>query len=340
MMNLDSFDLASEEPEKLCSDLESHWIEAEKTVPWWPKADKDELALLVPHKSLEHVENCDLPRPQMKNFGRAACAGPRCFYQDKIVDSSSDQTADKRISKLGDYAQGSPTQQAWMKHSALQVMLGAHRLGRTGHSGNCFLYLLTMNGAVPNLGKTWADLNKTQLLEALCHSQTRAREAEIAAQEAVNENEHIVMLFLRQASHFFAYRQWFHILQLENLSLQLKNKDQPTSVHSRLLSMSQISYHGAPFKGRQMRKRQRYKPTKRKLYPPRNGLRKCAVAFALGLSLAGAGLFLDWTMGWFFPALQLLPGNNSIYWCLYALGRELLPRKMPAKEMYGIDSKL
>lgn len=108
LMNLDSFDLASEEPKKLCSDLESHWIESEKTVTWWQKADKDELALLVPHKSLEYVENCDLPRPRTKNFGRAASSGPQCFYQDKIVDSSSDQTADNRISKLADYAQGSP----------------------------------------------------------------------------------------------------------------------------------------------------------------------------------------------------------------------------------------
>lgn len=135
------------------------------------------------------------------------------------------------------------------------------------------------------------DLSKTQLLEALCHSQTQAREAEIAAQEAVNENEHIVMLFLRQASHLFAYRQWFQILQLENLSLQLKNKDQPTYVHV------PDFLPWAPFKGRHMRKRKRYKPTKRKLHPTRNRLHNCAFAFALGLSFAGAGLFLGWTMG-------------------------------------------
>lgn len=144
-----------------------------------------------------------------------------------------------------------------------------------------------------------ADLSKDELLEALCHSQTRAREAEKAAQEASNEKDHIVKLFFRQASHLFAYRQWFQILQLENFCLQLKNHDHLTSVQ----------FPGflpwAPFKRRQARKG-RHQAAKRKGpkgSPPGHKISKCGVAFAVGLSLAGAGLFLGWTMGWFFPSL-------------------------------------
>lgn len=61
--------LASEHPQKLCSDLDSNWIGEENNEPWWRTADKDELASLVSHKSLEYFENCDLPRPHSKHFG-------------------------------------------------------------------------------------------------------------------------------------------------------------------------------------------------------------------------------------------------------------------------------
>lgn len=42
---------------------------------------------------------------------------------------------------------------------------------------------------------------------------------------------------------------------------------------------------------------------KRKHGRQRNEIRKCAVAFAVGLGLASAGLLLGWTMGWLFPPL-------------------------------------
>ncbi|KAI3720577.1 hypothetical protein L2E82_31566 [Cichorium intybus] len=50
-------------------------------------------------------------------------------------------------------------------------------------------------------------LSKAELLEALCRSQRRAREAEKAADEACNEKEHVITLFLKQASQIFAYKQ-------------------------------------------------------------------------------------------------------------------------------------
>lgn len=135
------------------------------------------------------------------------------------------------------------------------------------------------------------DQTKAQLMEALCHSQTRAREAEKAAKQAYTEKEHIITLFFRQASQLFAYKQWLRLLQLENLCLQLKNKNE--------LFPSVLPW--VPSKGRQMKKGQ-HRSGKRKHGKPGHELRKSVVAFALGLGLAGAGLLLGWTMGWLFPS--------------------------------------
>ncbi|KAI8540493.1 hypothetical protein RHMOL_Rhmol09G0268200 [Rhododendron molle] len=302
LMNLDSFDLACEEPKKLGSELESHWIGAEKTGPWWRKAGKDELASLVFLKSLENVENCDLP-PQTEKFGRAASARPHCFYHRKIVDSFLDQVADKGISNLANYAQLSPNSGSMDETHCTLSDFGGLPFGLddpfrpTSFSNNGPNKINMDKRETPQ--QPGADLSKDELLEALCHSQTRAREAEKAAQEASNEKDHIVKLFFRQASHLFAYRQWFQILQLENFCLQLKNHDH----------LASVQFPGflpwAPFKRRQARKG-RHKAAKRKGpkgSPPGHKISKCGVAFALGLSLAGAGLFLGWTMGWFFPSL-------------------------------------
>ncbi|CAH1453989.1 unnamed protein product [Lactuca virosa] len=63
--------------------------------------------------------------------------------------------------------------------------------------------------------KSQNELSKPELLEALFHSQTRAREAEKAAQKAINVKEDMISQFMKQASQLFAYKQWFRILQLE-----------------------------------------------------------------------------------------------------------------------------
>ena len=72
------------------------------------------------------------------------------------------------------------------------------------------------------------DPSKCKLLEALCHSQPRAREAEKAAKQAYEEKEHVVKLIFKQASQLFAYKQWLYLLQLENIYNQIKtNKITP-----------------------------------------------------------------------------------------------------------------
>ncbi|CAI9292075.1 unnamed protein product [Lactuca saligna] len=131
------------------------------------------------------------------------------------------------------------------------------------------------------------DPSKRKLLEALCHSQTRAREAEKAAKQAYQEKQHVVKLIYKQASQLFAYKQWLYLLQLENLYNQIKANKIPSA----------SPWNMPP----------RKKPPKRKT---RGGpkeedddddiIGKYAMAFAVGLGLVGAGLLLGWTVGWMF----------------------------------------
>ncbi|CAK9151595.1 unnamed protein product [Ilex paraguariensis] len=299
LMDLDSSDcIVTKQPEKLSSDLESHWVEVQKTEPWWRTVDKDELPSLVSYKSLESIENCDLPRPQAKHLGKAPSAFTQCCVQDKVVNSSY-RMAEKEISNVADSAQGTA---ASVSTVGTQGSVGAE--GFSQHSSDRPLrftfsnkdsFSSTKEDESETQHRHNSDLSKAELLEALCHSQTRAREAEKAAQQAYDEKEHIIKLFFRQASHLFAYKQWIHILQLETLCLHLRNNNQPIStLFPNLLPR-------VPRKGRQLRKGRNRAAKKRQ--PPRHKLNKSAVAFSVGLSLAGAGLLLGWTMGWLFPAL-------------------------------------
>ncbi|XP_048325737.2 uncharacterized protein LOC107421810 isoform X1 [Ziziphus jujuba] len=279
-MNMDSLNcLASQQPRKLSSDMGSQWLGTEKTEPWWRTAGKDDLASLVAQKSLEHIENCDLPRPQGKNYRNSTFAGPESVDQDEILASSLDRMAQTQFSNH-DFC----TQRSHFSSSP------AHDSGLPfSSSSNGYSTTRTDEAGTQNIFDD--DQTKAQLMEALCHSQTRAREAEKAAKQAYTEKEHIITLFFRQASQLFAYKQWLRLLQLENLCLQLKNKNE--------LFPSVLPW--VPSKGRQMKKGQ-HRSGKRKHGKPGHELRKSVVAFALGLGLAGAGLLLGWTMGWLFPS--------------------------------------
>lgn len=59
--------LAATQTKKLSTDMDSPWMGSEKAGPWWRSMNKDELASLVAQKSLECIENCDLPEPQQKH---------------------------------------------------------------------------------------------------------------------------------------------------------------------------------------------------------------------------------------------------------------------------------
>lgn len=134
-------------------------------------------------------------------------------------------------------------------------------------------------------------------MEALCRSQTRAREAEEVAKQAYAEKEHIIALFFKQASQLFAYKQWFRLLQLETLHIQ--NKDQPIS------TLFTAALPWIPFEGRKPRKRKHklVNAKQERQGKPKSDITTYAVAFALGMSLVGAGLLLGWTVGWMLPRL-------------------------------------
>ncbi|OMO93591.1 hypothetical protein COLO4_16789 [Corchorus olitorius] len=216
------------EPKTLYSDLESQLAQAQKTEPWWRMTDKDELASMVAQKSLEHIENCDLPRPQTKDFRKGQIPSLDSFGHYKTLPTSLDWTIQTGFSGLSNHHQERTTSNGLYESQSMLSDI-KHSLADSDSLLSCkdFSTTKTDHGLTQSFpGK---DPSKAQLLEALCHFQTRAREAEEAAQKANDEKEHIITLFFRQASHLFAYKQWLRLLQLENFSLQLNYKNQPIS---------------------------------------------------------------------------------------------------------------
>lgn len=231
---------------ELAFDPSSPWnpLSSEKSGPWWRTTDKDELASLVAQRSLDYVENCDLPTPQ--KMKRSYYGSPRCFDSDGFRDYSvSNQTIHEHGTSRGSSCKN-----------------------RTEDSSE-------------------SDLSKSELLEALRHSQTRAREAENMAKEAYAEKEHLVKLLFKQASELFGYKQWLQLLQLEALYLQIKNKKIEKNNNEPQVSIPCWNNSKARKPGRKRRSK-RAKPN----------TAKYAVGLALGMSLVGAGLLLGWTVGW------------------------------------------
>ncbi|KAF5733526.1 hypothetical protein HS088_TW17G01071 [Tripterygium wilfordii] len=282
--------------DEYCSDLESPWVGVQRTEPWWRTTDKDELATLVAQKSLNCIENCDLPPPRKIQRRRYQCAAPVSVDCNGPFALSLDCDCENRgISTRIFHAQTRPGTEK------------AHGRERNSveerHSDPPLSYNIKDSYGVnckntKGMEQTCeSDLSKAQLLEALRHSQTRAREAEKVAKQACAEKEHTARLVFRQASQLFAYKQWFQLLQLENLYYQIKNKDQQIS------TLFPVAFPWMTYKGRKLRKC-RHRSSKGKQYKEGVGrvdISKYAVVFALGLSLVGAGLLLGWTVGGMLP---------------------------------------
>lgn len=299
-----------EKSEKLCSELDSQWIEVEKNEPWWRTADKDDLTSFVSCKKLDQFENCDLPQPQSKHqsgpsectqsFDEATILASLCKKVDKETD------LDGKISEIPNSVGMFESQ-----HIRGVVRCFPSSSNRAMSRSDSFA---TEEEDSEELQRLDSDLTKTQLLEALCHSQTRAREAEKAARQAYDEKEHLVKHFFMQASHLFAYRQWLQMLQIETICLQHKNssdeclqqKNNSEGLQAKINDDESISakFPGLLAVSREGRKvgKVRRKATKRAGIPNYH-LRRSIIGFAVGLSLAGAGLLLGWTLGRFFPAL-------------------------------------
>ncbi|ONK69225.1 uncharacterized protein A4U43_C05F20640 [Asparagus officinalis] len=268
-------------------DLDSPWA-GHKCEPWWRISDQDELASLVAQKSLEQIENCDLPKPtQTVHVSGDPFACLESLDGNRIFSSSVGYKLNSSSSYPNDYPQHSSI--TGSSDGKCQSSDGSHFPSDSEklYSGNQS-FAPSANDIPENSQTSDTNSSRAELLEALRHSQTRAREAEIAAQKAYSEKEHIFKLFFKQASHLFAYKQWLRMLQLESLCLQLRIKEHQISTLFPVLPFM-------PHKG---------DGTKSKRKKHKNcSFCKYAVAFAVGLGLAGAGLLLGWSLGWLLPHL-------------------------------------
>ncbi|GJU46574.1 alpha/beta hydrolase fold-1 [Tanacetum coccineum] len=234
----------SHEPEKLFSEFESQWIRVKKNAPWWRATDLDGLASFVSHKSLQHFDNCDLPLPKTNTTGLLV---------------ASPQEPDKEM-------------------SSFSSITGSLTLQHT--SGRCSQDMPFSTKQANNMETPNSELSNAQLLDALSHSQRRAREAERAAQQAYNEKENVISLFLKQASQMFAYKQWLYILQLETLCLQLRrHKYQP--IYTRFPDFVPWSHTKCKLPKRVHKATKRYK------------MQRSVGNFLWGLALVGAGVLLE-----------------------------------------------
>ncbi|GAV89636.1 hypothetical protein CFOL_v3_33050 [Cephalotus follicularis] len=273
-------------------DPEAPWVGAVKKEPWWRTTDREELASLVAQKSLDRIENCDLPSPQKMPVKRHPYDPLGRYDHDESSTSllnRQSQTGCIPVPTLHAQRSLSPQRREWASVEGGQSQCASNK----PYSSNTIIY----KDSTEKKLFSDSDPSKAQLLEALRHSQTRAREAENAAKRACAEKEDIIKLFFRQASQLFAYKQWFQLLQLESLYLQIKNNDKPIS------TLVPMVVPWMPYKGKKLCKslHKASKGKRGKQVHPRLGITKYAVAFALGLSLVGAGLLLGWTVGWLLP---------------------------------------
>jgi len=102
--------LISRKSEKISPDLDSPWAGGNKGEPWWRISDRDELASLVAQKSLEHIENCDLPRPtQTVHVSGDPFACLESSDGNKVFSSSVSYKLHSTICDPIDYPQHSTT---------------------------------------------------------------------------------------------------------------------------------------------------------------------------------------------------------------------------------------
>ncbi|KAI3735428.1 hypothetical protein L6452_14925 [Arctium lappa] len=148
-------------------------------------ADLNDLASFVSDKSVENFDNSNLPRPQINKSGQ-------WFVPDKGL-ASLDQ-----VSNFADSMQRSPTSVGISQSHSPSGAIGCPRYGLDVPLSS------TTPGEAENMQAS-SELSKAQLLEALSHSQTRARQAEETAKKAYDEKEHLITHFLKQASQLFAY---------------------------------------------------------------------------------------------------------------------------------------
>ncbi|CAD6219560.1 unnamed protein product [Miscanthus lutarioriparius] len=284
--------LLPKKPQKEHCEMHAPWEQTKKSQPWWQVADVDGLAYLVAERAMENIVNNDLPRPTQT----IRVHGPKVKSPENKDDYGLPAlSVDKELDPVHDtmecsYSVSSTTNETnssdggrWQQHQRNNV---------PGDAQDSYSSTTNTPGSKPTYQNA---SERAKLLDALRHSQTRAREAEIAAKKAYDEKDHVIKLLFRQASHLFACKQWLKMLQLENICLQLRFKEHqiatmfpefPWMVVKENVAPSQEHNEGSRKKGRR---------------PNRKGGLRNAVAFAVGVGLVGAGLLLGWTLGWLLP---------------------------------------
>jgi hypothetical protein len=304
----------------------------------WRTANKEALAALVAQKSAARLENCDLPTPLSKSLLTAAPqmvepeasqimeqnliasifqAGGDLMHSESLELPASPLSLGRSETNSGAYQVcrmiSQPLTVPTIHHASPNLFHGSHSLSSTDNRTRLWN---------PGVEEISSSLGKESGLfgEALCHSQTRAREAEKHAEQSFQDCKKLSHLFFREASLSLTYRQWISTLQAENTCLKMYMRNQRATVQWQQSLFS-------PFTAiDHMLRLQDYKNehgcSSRKLLEPLSAIwaeKECrrnfdnnqgqdgadilmsctlSFAFALGLSLASAGLMLGWSMGW------------------------------------------
>ncbi|KAH7416074.1 hypothetical protein KP509_14G074000 [Ceratopteris richardii] len=290
--------------------------QSHRDVAEWRTANSKELAALVSQKGQTYLENCDLPSSQSS----LSWKGPL---------SSCNLTSSKDIASFS-----SPADRA-----SLTSMLSRQEstfTGKPASTGSCGLQhtlehcpcvsqpqpvhcSLPWSSAYRRSEDqvAWKMRNRAHkheleaLGEALCHSQTRAREAEKMANKVLQEREKLTGLLFRESWTAHTYKQWVQTLEMENLLLKMSYGSDMEWLGSELSDICSLcGINVNPLKHPRKNVSQVMGHNFSRDWVGNHRKHGCAsessvwlrctigLAFALGLSFAGAGLVIGWSMGW------------------------------------------
>ncbi|WRX19455.1 hypothetical protein QQP08_011942 [Theobroma cacao] len=112
-------------------------VQAEKTEPSWHIIDKDELASMVTQKSVEHVENCDLPQPLTKDFRKGQlpslelpgyCETSSLILATIIGEGPPQLSVDENQRMLGDMQHSLPNSESLLSTRPPTILRGKQQL--------------------------------------------------------------------------------------------------------------------------------------------------------------------------------------------------------------------
>lgn len=296
----------------------------------WRTADSKELAALVSQKTLECVENCDLPPSQKCTTLKGPLA--ICDFTCDTSKVNMSQPVDKLfLASL--FCESEPTQLDNKPLPSSPLIMGmsdptpltqhplrvSKPLAIPSVPARTRSRCLSLDDRSTSLNGSAGCTSVTgrgsdMLGEALCHSQTRAREAERVAAQALKEKEKLVNLLFREAYTSRTYKHLFQILETENMRLKMHRRNESgiwmedTFLDPCFTLKSFANSRWKHIGKRASRKRMRHhlytlwqsKGRDRGWIFEGNVVVGCTIglAFALGLSVVGAGLMIGWSMGW------------------------------------------